>query len=202
MAILKIRIPLVLGLAAALMVAGVAAPALAQGAGSLEARTAKAGLGSLFKASIRAAAPEDIRVTKLDNGLTKMVVPVAKSGNDDEFITRAQGPLLLMVLVHEILEPDLIAETVSFDFAPIADFPYFYGWVVLNRGADANKKTTVIRKGPGDDVRLVETLTYDGGAFILFFFESSAAEGIHKYSVKVTSGGAKLKANMDSGGAG
>lgn len=198
---LKARYLLVVVIA---LVVGVASPAAAQSAGALEARGANASLGALFKASMKAASPQDVTITKLDNGLTKMVVPVSRTDGGSGLVARQAGPLLLLVLVHEISEPDLFAETVSFDFAPIAFFPYFYGWVVLNEGPTANKKTTVIRKGPGSDIRLVETLTYEGGSFILFFLEDAigAAEGKHKYSVKVSNAGAKLKANMCAGCAG
>lgn len=157
-------------------------------------------MNDLVKQALRGEAPEGVTVEKLDNGLTK--IAIALRPDSPVFRQKLAKNLINCALTVDLFEPDLFADTVSFDVAPIDDFEYSAGWVTINTSAnDIVAASSIKTKGPGADLNTAGDLDYTGNAFNLFFvtFDGWGA-GLHSIDAKVKGAKpGKLKGNFCAG---
>jgi hypothetical protein len=168
-----------------------------------------AGLEAVAKAGLRSVPLDQIEVTRLPDGLTKVAIPLpegvdfeevfhAEKSGQDELATR---PFLLALTV-DLFRPNLHADTVEYDCAPLVSSDYNYGWVVMNLSSSERVlKTKAIVSGPGGRMTASGRLLYDAHSMVLFYFEGEAlgVPGIYTYSVKVSGAGSKLKGRLCAG---
>lgn len=131
------------------------------------------------------------------HGIYSLSVSLDQLGRGSERFAAASAakPLKNLAVGHMLSEPSSLSTLIHAVVSSVG-LDYNVWWAATNEGPDdLTRKTTIVHKGPGGDLKLVNNLLYDAFSVILFFSEVESLhddEGVFKMSSKI-SGATRIK---------